>query len=184
MQGLVHRLATEIGALEAVTGACDGLGPIVGRLRPLLQELSDVASLRDRESALHEALKEQYSAQRELLLALGCPILQVRTDMLCVPLLGNYDIDRATQLRDAVLAAISAMRARLLVLDLTGALVPEPAAAEHLLSICRAVRLLGVRPALSGISAPLAAMLATANSPLHDVPVYLSLAAAIEATRS
>jgi anti-anti-sigma regulatory factor len=123
----------------------------------------------------------QFSAQRDLILALGCPILQVRGDVLCVPLLGPYDTDRAAQLSDAVLQAVSRTRARLVLLDLTGALVPEATSAGHILDLCRAIRLLGARAALSGIGPGLAQMLADLDDGVGQVTTFLSLETALKA---
>jgi rsbT co-antagonist protein RsbR len=183
VEALCRELDAAVGELEL---ACAGGDPraTVERLLPLLRRLGDAAASIDGERAVHEAVQEQFSIQRELILALGCPILQVRADVLCVPLVGPYDLDRAAQLRDAVLQAVARTRARLVVLDLTGAQIPEPSAAAHVLDVCRAIRLLGARAALSGINPQLAQMLVGEAAGLHEVSIYLSLETAITAART
>ncbi len=173
---------TEIDAaareLEAALAGGD-LRASALQVLPLLRRLGDEAVAMDGERARHEAMRDQFMAQRELILALGCPILQVRGDVLCVPLLGPYDTDRSAQLRDAVLEAVARTRARLVVLDLTGAVVPEASAAGHLLDVCRAVRLLGARAALSGIRPALAQLLVGLDGGLGEVSIFLSLETAL-----
>ncbi len=178
----VERLIDEIDAAarELDVGLAGGdLRAAALQVLPLLRRVADAAVEIDSERARHEAMHDQFIAQRELILALGCPILQVRGDVLCVPLLGPYDMDRSAQLRDAVLQAVAHTRARLVVLDLTGAVVPEPAAAAHVVDVCRAIRLLGARAALSGISASLAQMLAGFEGGLGEVSTFLSLETAL-----
>ena len=178
----MDRLIDEINAatreLDAALAGGD-LRVAAQHVLPLLRQVAAAAVEIDRERARHEAMRDQFTAQRELILALGCPILQVRGDVLCVPLLGPYDMDRSAQLCDAVLQAVTRTRARLVVLDLTGAVVPEPAAAAHVVDVCRAIRLLGARAALSGISTSLATMLADLDGGLGEVSTFLSLETAL-----
>lgn len=178
MEDLQARLVAAIDELEASADDRER------RLLPLLRDVADAVDDMDGERAMHEAVQAQHAAQRELILALGCPILQVRSDALCVPLMGPYDIDRATQLSEAVLAATSRGRARLVVFDLSAAHVPEPSAAEHLFNLCHAVRLLGARAALTGVQPGLARLLVDVPLALGAVTLHLSLESALQATPS
>jgi rsbT co-antagonist protein RsbR len=180
VQTLVSDLDGAVLELEAALAGGD-LGASVRQMLPLMRRLADAAAAIDSERARHEGMQEQFSAQRDLILALGCPILQVRSDVLCVPLLGPYDMDRAAQLRDAVLEAVSRTRARLVLLDLTGALVPEATSAAHILELCRAIRLLGARAALSGIGPALAQILAELDEGVGRITTFMSLETALNA---
>jgi len=180
--GALDQLVSEIDAVtrELESGLAGGdLRAAAAQALPLLRRAADAVAEIDGERARHEAMRDQFIAQRELILALGCPILQVRHDVLCVPLLGPYDMDRGAQLRDAVLQAVARTRARLVVLDLTGAVVPEPGAAAHVIDVCRAIRLLGARAVLSGIYPALAQMLAGFEGGLGGVATFLSLETAL-----
>lgn len=175
MDDLQARLAA---AVEELATSVD---PRVQRLAALLREAADVVDEIDGERAMHEAAQARLEAQRELIAALGCPVLRLRSDVLCVPLIGPYDVDRTTQLSEAVLAAVAGSRVRLVVFDLTGAYMPEPSSAEHVASLCAAVRLLGARAALTGIQPALARMLAATPLALRDVAIHLSLESALQA---
>lgn len=178
MKALAHQLEAAVHTLES--GGEGDLRGSVEQLLPLLRTLASVASAIDQERAEREALQDQLMAQRELIQMLGCPILRVRSDVLCVPLIGPYDIDRSTQLCEAVLRAVASTRARLIVVDLTGAVVPEPTAVNHLVDLCRAIELLGARAALSGIAPELAQMLAGGDTGLGRASVFSSLASALQ----
>ncbi len=177
MWDVIQRLETAAAELEAATAAGESSAIAAAVAATLRTAVDDCGNL-DAEYARLEAVQDQVEAQRQLLASLGCPILRVRHDVLCAPLVGPYDRERSGQLRDAVLQEVSRTRARLVVLDVTGAEIPEPSAAEHIVLTCRALRLLGARAALSGISANLAQMLSSIGTEL-DVPAYLSLEAAI-----
>lgn len=174
VESLQARLAA---AIEALAGGGDERG-----LAPLLREAAEAIEAIDSERAVHEGVAAQFEAQRELILTLGCPILRLRRDVLCVPLVGPYDGDRAGQLSDAVLAATSRAAVRLVVFDLSAAHIPEPVAAEHLGALCGAVRLLGARAALAGIQPGLARLLATTTTLPPDVTIFLSLETALQET--
>lgn len=178
MKALAQQLEDAVQSLE--NNLETNLRSSVEQLLPLIRKLASTATGFDRERAKHEALQDQLQAQRELIQLLGCPILQVRSDVLCVPLIGPYDIDRATQLRDAVLQAVTRTRARLIVVDLTGAVIPEPTAIHHLVDLCRAIRLLGARAALSGMTPDLAQMLVGADTGVGQLAVFSSLASALQ----
>ncbi len=179
MWELMQRLEAAAIELEQADGTGE-LSAVVRSMPERLRRTAAACGQIDAEYARLEALQDQVDAQRMLLASLGCPILRVRHDVLCAPLVGPYDRERSGLLRDAVLREVSRTRARLVVLDVTGAEIPEPSAAEHILLTCRALRLLGARCALSGLSAHGAQMLSSAGASLVDVPSFLSLEAAIQ----
>jgi anti-anti-sigma regulatory factor len=78
------------------------------------------------------------------------PVLQVRTDTLCVPVMGELDPERTSRMIETVVALAIALDADLLVFDLTGArLVGETPL--QFARVVAAVRALGIRCALSGV---------------------------------
>lgn len=135
----------------------------------------------DRAEAMHEAHEQQLAAQAELLTLTSSPILRVRADTLCVPLIGPVDADRTAVLTENLLAAVARQRARLVVLDLSGAIVIDSRAAGHLGGILRAIQLLGAHGALSGLSAETARLLAEDGEGIRGLTVYPDLAAALAA---
>lgn len=143
----------------------------------VLLELRDVTIYRQNEKALADSKKQLEGAvlvrtrelqakiglieqQQRSLLELSTPVIQVWDGILVLPLIGEIDGDRAAQVTESVLAAITRAASRHVIIDLTG--VPElgEAAASAILRTIRAVRLLGADCSLTGISARIAQSLA------------------------
>lgn len=108
------------------------------------------ASMRDadRELEAKRALIEQKEAA---ILALSTPIIEVGEGVLVLPLIGGLDRERAEVVLETLLEAVSSARAAHAILDLTGVDRVDRKTADHLVTICRAVALLGARVTLSGI---------------------------------
>lgn len=145
-----------------------------------LARIADAAlDARDVLAAALEAQEAQLEAQRALLADIGCPILQVRSDALCVPLVGEFDPDRAARLTDELLTAAIARRVRLAVIDLTGALILDAATAGHIGGLLQGLALIGVRGVLSGVRPEFADLLAATIR--GRVPCFPDLARALAA---
>lgn len=126
-----------------------------------------------------EAREQQIEAQRVYVVGISCPVLQVRKDMLCAPVIGELDVERAARLTDTLLAAAVERRVRQAVIDLTGAEVRDPAAGGLLTGILRALRLIGVRGCLCGVRPDLAELLAEETDALRGIPCFSDLASAL-----
>lgn len=113
-------------------------------------ELLQQASTReaDRELQAKMALVEQKEAA---ILALSTPIIEVGEGVLVLPLIGGLDGERAGTILSTLLEAVARSRAAHAILDLTGVDRVDRGTADHIVTICRAVALLGARVILSGI---------------------------------
>jgi PAS domain S-box-containing protein len=94
--------------------------------------------------------------QEALVRQLSAPVLQVREQVLLLPLVGVVDEERAALLRDRLLHAIRADRARAVVIDVTGAAMVDAQVGQELLHIAEASRLLGAKVILTGVSTEVA----------------------------
>ena len=119
---------------------------------------------------LLEARDEQIAAQVVLLTQVDLPLLQVRRSTLCVPFIGEFDGFRTAQIIDGLLKAAIARGVRTVVIDLTGALFRDTSTAIDLARVFQALRLIGVRGVLSGVSPGLAPWLAEMHGSLRDAP--------------
>jgi rsbT co-antagonist protein RsbR len=109
-----------------------------------------VAAQRATIEALHTAqehIREQQATIREL----STPIIEVWPGVLTLPVVGHIDERRAGEMTMRLLTSVTTMRARHVILDLTGVERLDPATADHLLRILRAVPLLGARTMITGI---------------------------------
>ena len=97
-------------------------------------------------------IREQQEAIREL----STPVLQVRDQLVVLPIIGALDSQRARQLTEQLLGAIQANRARVVVLDITGVATIDVTVANHLVQTVEAARLMGASAIITGISSRIA----------------------------
>jgi rsbT co-antagonist protein RsbR len=115
----------------------------------------DKARLFEETQRALEELQEASERQRQLLglvQEMSTPLVPVTEGILVLPLVGAIDSQRAQQLLDVLLEGISARRARVVILDITGVPVVDTSVANHLLQATRAARLLGAECILVGIT--------------------------------
>lgn len=131
--------------------------------RELEERIAELQAAHERQSELlvrqlHElaASHEQQARLLATVRELSSPILAVHPHVLLVPLIGALDLARVEQTMGALLPALSAARARVVILDVTGVPTLDVDIAERLLRGARSVSLLGAQAILSGVSPALA----------------------------
>lgn len=97
--------------------------------------------------------------REEVISELSTPILQITPRVLLTPIVGRLDARRAAQLEKHLLRAIRSQRARVVVVDVTGAGYVEKETASRLSGMVHGARLLGAEVIVTGISSKLAAAL-------------------------
>lgn len=109
------------------------------------------ALIYERERIIHQ--------QQEAIRELSTPVLQVRDRMLLLPLIGVVDTFRARQLTEDLLKAIRTARAKVVVMDITGAAAVDSKVANHLLQTVLAAKLMGATVIVTGVSSEVATTL-------------------------
>jgi rsbT co-antagonist protein RsbR len=99
-----------------------------------------------------DALKRHQAAIREL----STPVIRVHDRILLLPLVGTVDSARAHQIMETVLTKVTEEQAKVLILDIAGVPVVDTKVAQHLLQTTAAIKLVGARTILTGISAQVA----------------------------
>jgi len=94
--------------------------------------------------------------QQEAIRELSTPVLQVRNQLLILPIIGVIDSQRARQLTEGLLTAIGANRAKVVILDITGVPSVDSKVANHLVQTVDASRLMGATVIVTGLSAEVA----------------------------
>lgn len=126
-----------------------------------------------------EALIDRQASEIEMKLAeqrqLSIPIVPVYEGVLVAPLVGNLDGYRAQVLTSRVLEVVGPMRAKLLLIDISGVAKVDQEVVTHLVKTTRAVRLLGCQTALIGISAETARTMASLAVETRELVVLRSL---------
>ncbi len=104
-------------------------------------------------------LKESYRVQEQLLAtiqSLSSPVLHIHPGVVLMPLIAEIDHTRGQQIITALLDKVVALRAQVVILDLTSAVSHDPMVSEIIARASTATRLLGARTILSGVSAEFA----------------------------
>ncbi|MEQ1568044.1 MAG: protoglobin domain-containing protein [Myxococcota bacterium] len=95
-----------------------------------------------------DAQQRQAAAIREL----STPVIRIHDRVLLLPLVGTIDSLRAQQVMESALLRIGEEHAKVLLLDIAGVAVVDTQVADYLLKTTAAVRLLGAKTILTGIS--------------------------------
>ena len=102
-------------------------------------------------------IRQQQDALREL----STPVLRVRERLLILPIIGVLDSERARQLTEQLLSGIRTHRAKVVVIDITGAPEVDATVANHLVQTVDACRLMGAGVIITGLSPKIAQTLVT-----------------------
>ncbi len=135
---------------------------------------------RARRQAEQLAYQEQIiDAHKRAIRSLRAPVLPIARDVLVVPLVGELDRERSREIVETVLEAVTRAAARIVILDLTGVPALDEAGVNGVVLAIRAVRLIGARAVLTGLSSTLARALAEDEVSLAGVEVHLNLRDAV-----
>jgi anti-anti-sigma factor len=114
-------------------------------VRQLEHQLSELSAAYEEKTRLLDLIRQA-----------STPIAPVHDGILVVPLVGMFDSERAQLLTEKLLAGISEARAQVVILDVSGVPVFDAEAAHHIVRTSSAVRLLGARLILVGLSPTIA----------------------------
>lgn len=120
------------------------------------------------------------SKQQEAIRELSTPVLAVREGILIVPIIGAIDTLRARQLTEHLLQSIRDLRARAVVVDITGVPAVDSKVANHLVQTVDAARLLGASVVVTGISPEIARTLVTIGVDLTKMNTVCDLQGGID----
>jgi rsbT co-antagonist protein RsbR len=121
--------------------------------------VAEEARLRERQAAELAAQNAEQRRLLELVATLETPAVTLADGVLLAPLVGAFDARRLEALSGRLLRQVAAERIRLVVLDVAGLSLVEPALVLRLDATARALQLLGCKVALSGISPAMAVAL-------------------------
>ncbi|WAS91233.1 STAS domain-containing protein [Nannocystis punicea] len=134
----------------------------------------DLGDTRRREAELQAKL-DLIEKQQEVIRELSTPIIEVWDGIITLPILGLVDSVRTAEIMDNLLQAVSRLRVRYAILDLTGVEVVDTGTASHLISMIRAIGLLGAEGVLTGIHPMIAQTMVSLGVDLSHVTVHARL---------
>lgn len=160
---------------DAIGGLEMGINFLIVDLRAAARSNQENArSLVNQQRALEERL-EIITQQSESIRKLSAPVIEVWDDILALPIIGALDVERGQQIMETVLDKVISLRAKAVILDLTGAEIVDTNTADHLLRIARSVALVGSHCVLSGASPAVAQTLVQLGADLSGIRSMRSL---------
>lgn len=153
----------------------DAWGPEAGAWREALHSTDTTVS---RELQEKLAIIE---AQQRAIHELSSPIIQVWDQILALPVIGLIDGERAATMTARMLDEVQRARARFALIDLTGVDTVDTSSAGHLLTLIRALGLLGCTCYICGISPGVARTIVAVGVELRDIRTFSTLHAALAA---
>jgi anti-anti-sigma regulatory factor len=166
--------------------------PVSGERSALLQQLDvqerrTAEELAENRSRLIEELNRTVSLveqQRQQILTLSAPIIDVGEQTLAVPLIGSLSTERISEISHRLLAAVQSQRRRFVILDLTGCSELDPGGALSLSRLNQAIEFLGSRAIVTGVHPALALGLLQAELGLSQLQSLRTLREGIEYCRA
>jgi len=135
---------------------------------------------RSRAQTTTDVLAMTIDQQRQTILELQTPVIQVWDGILALPIVGSLDTARTQDMNEALLERIVQTGSEIVILDITGVPVMDTAVAKHLLETVSAARLLGAEVLIVGLSAHTAMTLVHLGLDLAGVTTRTSMAKGLE----
>ncbi|MFD0366277.1 STAS domain-containing protein [Nocardia sp. GCM10030253] len=160
---------------EKYQGDFDLLNQVLDAYEPAANRIANtvgVSFVQERE----RIIRQQQEAIREL----STPVLQVREQLLILPIIGVLDGQRARQLTEQLLGAIRHNRAKVVVIDITGVPTIDSTVANHLVQTVEASGLMGASVIITGLSSEIALTLVTIGLDLSKMNAVGDLQGGIE----
>lgn len=126
-------------------------------------------------TARESMINEQTMQLREL----STPLMPIHQGVLVLPLVGQIDPRRASQIMEALLEGISTQVADVVIIDITGVPVVDTQVANYLIQAARAARLLGAKIVLVGIGPEIAQTIIQLGVDLSDITTRANLESGI-----
>jgi rsbT co-antagonist protein RsbR len=145
--------------------------------------IASLAERREQNLTYQRELETQLTTidkQRAAIRDLSTPIIEVWAGILCVPIVGVLDSNRASEMTNALLNAVVEKKARYTIIDITGIDAMDTGATDHFLRMARAVRLLGADCVLSGLSPGVARTITHMGVDLQGVQSHRTLRDALQ----
>jgi rsbT co-antagonist protein RsbR len=107
-------------------------------------------------------------------------VLPILEQVLLIPLVGEIDTERAQIMLERLLDGITAGRARIAIIDITGVPLVDESMVDWLMRATSAARLMGARCILVGIGPEVAQALVASGANLANLTTRADLRSAVE----
>ncbi|MFF7128838.1 MULTISPECIES: STAS domain-containing protein [unclassified Streptomyces] len=123
--------------------------------------------------------EELMARQRQQLIEVATPVINLWEGIVAVPLIGTLDSARSQVVMESLLEAIVEQRARYAILDITGVPTVDSLVAQHLMNTVAAARLMGAECIVSGIRPAIAQTIVYLGIDLSSIVTRSSLSDAL-----
>ncbi|AKH85622.1 hypothetical protein AA958_29050 [Streptomyces sp. CNQ-509] len=125
--------------------------PVEISLSPLESDEGVLVSAAIRDVTERRETEQRLMRQRDEILELSTPVIQVWDRVLALPLIGTLDTGRAARLTEGLLQRIAETQAEVAILDISGVPTIDTQVAQHLLRTVQAAALMGTESIMSGV---------------------------------
>ena len=152
---------------------------VAHRTREMQQALDTV----EQQAHAQRQLYGEITQQREVIRELSVPIIPIGHQIIAMPLVGALDTDRLQRFQDQSLAALERMRAKYLLIDITGVPIVDSQVAQGLIQSVQSARLLGCTVLLVGVRPEVAQTIVGLGLDLSHIRTFIDLQSALEQVR-
>lgn len=171
---IVDRLEQEVAArTEDLRVSNEQLRDVNERLQ---MELAERIRLQEERGQMQE---EIIQAQQARLFELSTPFIPITDDVMVMPIIGTIDDSRAAQMLETAMEGVAASSAKMVIIDVTGVNSIDTSVASRLMSLAKAVGLLGCKAMLTGLRPAVAQSLVALGVDLGCIETRSNLKAGI-----
>lgn len=128
-----------------------------------------------------KAYAEELEAKLEEWKDLGAPVFELYPGLSMTVIVGRLDVSRFERITRNLLNHIKSVKPRVVVIDLSAALITDSGVANQLVKTLRTTQLLGIQCILVNIQSSLAQTMETLVADLSSIKSFCSINAALEA---
>jgi rsbT co-antagonist protein RsbR len=119
--------------------------------------------------------EETFNMQRQTLVELSAPVIQLYDNISVMPLVGNIDEERISRIKENLLEGVTKYHSSIVFMDITGVPVLDTFAAQGIIESTRAAGLLGAECILVGVRPEIAQTLINLGIDLKELKTFSSL---------
>ncbi|RBW71132.1 STAS domain-containing protein [Bacillus taeanensis] len=127
----------------------------------------------------HKNTSTLLNAQQETINELSSPVIMIKEDVALLPLVGHMDTGRTKFILENTLNLCAHKGIVHLFIDLSGVAIIDTMVAQQIFNLINALKLLGVKPTLSGIRPEIAQTATNLGLSFEDIDIKFSLAQAL-----
>lgn len=150
--------------------------------RTISQNIHELARRKEQESImeLEKKVEERTVELNSLVQEISSPVIPVLKDILVIPLIGRYNEERMTYMIEKALVELTRLKARYMLIDLTGIKQVDSYSIHGIQKLIQAIRLIGGQCFIVGVSSELSIQILSSNVNLEGIQSFSSLQQGVE----